>query len=295
MNCEICGQPRGDDELILLDGRQICAECKPRYVQRLMEGAVESEKVETPEWFEERMIGAWELVRFTWRMFLKEWLAIVVLSLLVSVPINLILMATDKGDEESLKDVMRGIRHAQSLETLFGVIAALGIARIVADRMEGRRISIGKALTHALSRWIPGVWTSFLEGLIVGLLCLALIVPGIVWAGYYTFSNSVVSLRGRSGKSALDYSKSLVRGRWWAIMGRTLALAAAVLLPVVVIQTGAAMLPESRGLTLATDVGIDLCMSFLTVGCTVLFLNVEAVERRLQDGLSFLGKGIPPN
>jgi hypothetical protein len=258
----------------------------------MMEGAIESESEESPKWFDERMIGAWELVIFTWRMFAKEWLSIVVLSVLVSVPINLILMATDKGGEESLRDAVRGFRHAQSLETLIGVIAALGIAKIVGERLEGRRISLGRALIHALSRWIPGVWTSFLEGLIIGLLCLALIVPGLIWAGYYTFSNIVVSLRGRSGKSALDYSKSLVRGRWWKIVGRTLALAAAALLPVVAIQTGAAMLPESQGLTLATEVLTDLCTSFLTVGCTVLFLNVEAVERRLQGGLSYLGKGV---
>ncbi len=36
--CSVCGQAKGEDELLVFGARRVCVACKPEYVQRLREG-----------------------------------------------------------------------------------------------------------------------------------------------------------------------------------------------------------------------------------------------------------------
>lgn len=66
--------------------------------------------------------------------------------------------------------------------------------------------------------------TLILKALIlVGAFAL-FIIPGFIWLNYYTFSDQFVLSRGLKFKQALDASKSMVRGRWWEILGVNLVV-----------------------------------------------------------------------
>jgi len=102
-----------------------------------------------------------------------------------------------------------------------GVVAVVGVAWIVECAVLGNSTTWKNALRHGLSRLASGVGTIPLAGLIMGGLSLLFIVPGVIWIVYYTFIQYVVALRGMGDKKALDYSKNLVKGRWWRVAGVT--------------------------------------------------------------------------
>ena len=213
-------------------------------------------------------------------MFWQDWLTICLLALLVAIPKNLILVAFEVGDDSPALEFIGFISISQLMETLLGVLFWLGTARIVSERLQGRSTSLGAALTHASKRWAPGIWTEFLGTMIIYILLLALVVPGVIWFGYYFFSTCVVSLRGRSGKHALDDSKALVRGRWWAVAGRMLAFFAPTILAALAVEILSGYLGESSAITLANWIVGDLLYVFAAVAMTVLFLNLETAGPR---------------
>lgn len=72
---------------------------------------------------------------------------------------------------------------------------------------------------------IGRLWlTQLLAGLITVLGLVLLIVPGIIFLTRYVFAPFVVVLDGKFGREALSVSTSLVKGRFWAIFGRGLAI-----------------------------------------------------------------------
>jgi hypothetical protein len=280
MNCDACGLPVREDEAIQFEGRWICAACKPTFVQQLKEGVLAPVGEPLPDGFEGRTLGMGELIALSWRVVCKDWVAIAGIVLLVAVPINFFLTMMDPGEEPSMHDVGRSFRLQTTLETLVGVLSSLGIAKIVSGRLQGKKVGFLDALLHAVSRWLPAAGTGIIEGFILVFMFLLLIVPGIMWAGYYTFSIPIVSLRACAGKTALDYSKALVKGRWWGVIGRVLGLSLLSMIPVIVIEVGIEVAPKSEVLTYASAVFSDLCFAFTSVGTAVLFLNLDAIHRR---------------
>ncbi len=268
--------------MIAFEGRWICAACKPTFVQQLKEGCLAPVPLSLPDGFQERPLGFVELVSLTWALLRRDWFPIGALALLVAVPVNLILLATEPGDEVSLGELGRHVRMVQFLETVIGVLASLGIARIVSERLQGRTTTFGRALLHGLTCWLPGIWTGMLGTIIISLLFLALIVPGVIWMGYYSFATTVVSLRALGGKRALDYSKALVRGRWWAVSGRLIGLVCVSMVPAVAVEIPIAFAPESAALSFVSYMLTDLFYAFVSVGATVLFLNLDAIQSREQ-------------
>ena len=79
------------------------------------------------------------------------------------------------------------------------------------NNLNNENIGLVEAFKQAFSRWGSCIGTSIIAGLMVLGLAFCLIVPGIIWAVYYTFIVQIVILKKISGKDALDYSKSLVK------------------------------------------------------------------------------------
>jgi len=283
MTCDVCGQPARDEELIQINDRWICASCKPLFLQQLTEGTLPPPAFPLPDEFDERILDYFVLVKLSARLVWRDWAPILGLSLLAAVPVNLFLLAIGVFEGESPISVAQQYWATGLLEVLIAVVASLGIAKVVSERMEGRQIGFGGGLEHALRRWLPGIGTGLLGNLIAGFLLLLLIVPGLIWLGYYSFTSPIVSLRGCAGSTALDYSKALVRGRWWAVVGRIFVLGAIVFVIMVPIQVAVALAPPWPSLSFAAAVLGDLCYIPATVGTTVLFLNLDAMQRRSPD------------
>jgi len=84
------------------------------------------------------------------------------------------------------------------------------------DQEIGIRESFAMAWPKILSYW----WISILNGIIVMLGFLLLIVPGIIFSIWFSFSFYVLVSEDRKGMKALLRSKELVKGYWWKVFWR---------------------------------------------------------------------------
>jgi len=223
-----------------------------------------------------------EILFESWRLFKENFQLVLIVTLIVYIPINIILsfIPTETLFEQNglLQGFTDYIRIVQILEELIGIIATMAIAFIIKSKLDGNIINYKMALKKSFSRWAPAIWTNILLGLLLLGLFLLLIIPGIIYAVYWMFTLYAVVLYDKSGKDALNYSKNVVKGRWWKVFCYSLVFG--ILSLVVGIATGIPswFLPESFFLTIISDVFIDVVASFFTVVFAVFFINLDSTK-----------------
>lgn len=176
------------------------------------------------------LITVSELLQTSWRLYTQNWRALKVYIALLFVPPFALLLVGLGG--AYLDTIWPASAAASSV-----IVLALFVASIVFS------IWVTIALTMALSRlakneplesWAaifnagaprlwPLIYTSLLASLIIFGGALLFIVPGIIFAVWYSFVVYTIVLRGKQGLAALAASKQLVAGRWGAILWRLVA------------------------------------------------------------------------
>ncbi|MBU2703405.1 hypothetical protein Ga0466249_004550 [Sporomusaceae bacterium BoRhaA] len=255
---------------------------------------------------QEREFGLLSVLSTAWSVYCQRFRAILIITLIVYIPTNIIeffiLMNVEKV-ESYMKFVM-------NLEMFIGVIACMGIAIIVEKAVKNEDVDWKTALSQSFASWNKCVVTNLSAGLRILGWTLLLIVPGIIWFIYYYFVTQIVALRGISGIKVLDYSKALVKERWW----RTFEIIVAIIIATIVIScvkeyllgTLCNMFSEScLGLDMLPDWLFDILPdwllkiwpaifsvffiicetveniidAFFTVAVTVLFLNLDYITK----------------
>jgi hypothetical protein len=123
------------------------------------------------------------------------------------------------------------IAHVVGLDIISGILifvaaiaiyfASLSLVYAIADQGV---MSTESYFRRGIHKAIPYLWTEFLGGIIILIGILLLIIPGIMWAVSYSLACYVVLFEGMSGMTALRQSKSYVKGHWWGVFGRYVAL-----------------------------------------------------------------------
>ena len=172
------------------------------------------------------------------------------------------------------------LSFAPFLEIFIGLIAAIAIAALVEQAVEGEHLAWSSALRYGLARWLPALGTELLGALIILGLTFLLIIPGIIWAIYYAFSLYAVALRNMRGRGALAYSKGLVQGQWWRVCG--ILLMTSLLGQIVLLAISALLLliadnPVAEFIINST---IDVIAGFFTVVTVLFFLNTDYVKQK---------------
>jgi len=178
-------------------------------------------------------------------------------------------------------------RLSQAFEITFGVLGTVAVLYLTRQKIKGT-IDWKEITRHSLSRWAQTALTMILASITVVVLLVLGIIPGIIWAFYYVFITNAVVLRGYSGKQALNYSKSLVKGRWWRTAGFFITFFLIAILPPILLSIINGLLVEFIDLSAFAMQAMDLfvsffsyvCLSFPTIAGLVLFLNTEACVKR---------------
>ena len=170
-------------------------------------------------------------------------------------------------------------------------VAIIAVVKFAERAVTRRDCTLSDALGEGIRRWPSYLWTSWLGGVIIGAVCLLLIVPGIIWAVYYPFVPYVVSVTSVSGKAALNYSKSLVKGRFWRTLGYVFVIGVAASIPTMILAaagTAVDQLVANVSTSLVATVVIPALTDTianlpiilqLSLG-TVFFLNTAYLARR---------------
>lgn len=164
------------------------------------------------------------------------------------------------------------------LISIVNLIPSLAVAHIVQETKDGRKVGFTGSFRFALSIWGTAILTYLLMTLILLGLAFLLVIPAIIWSIYYIFFVNVIANRGVKCRAALDYSKDLVKGRWWKILGTFLALSFAVIFPAFVIGFLLGRFIPNPQFGAIFDLIIFLSINFLQVVYTVWFLNLDAIK-----------------
>lgn len=169
-----------------------------------------------------KLISINELFRETLRIYRGKFLTLVGIS---AVPAILFLVAEFSGPAAIIFAVA-GI--AFSIASSVAIVLALaGDREIIA----AYRDSAPYLLTY--------LWLSILSGLIIFGGFVLFLAPGFIFSIWFIFGVYVLVLENKTGIRALFLSKEYVKGYWWHILGRLVALFAVVLIPSLFLAMGA--------------------------------------------------------
>lgn len=164
------------------------------------------------------------------------------------------------------------------IEWIFDVIIIMAISHLIERAIKEDKITWYAALRLSVSRWPLFIATNILMVIILLFLFLLLLIPGIIWSVYYTFTIFAVSLRHRTGMKALDYSKVLVKGDWWRVFGYSLAIGFISLMLGRLIGVVSEAFPNSFVYQIIFDLLTYLAWGYFIVAWSIFFLNIDSLK-----------------
>lgn len=160
------------------------------------------------------LLGAKELLKNSWQIYKKRFSTFMLISLvsLVTLPLYFV-------NPTAFLVIF-------PLVILWALIAIfLGLwqmpAMLYAVKDRDQNIGFKESFKRGLSKIWPYLGTEALAGLAVLGGTILLVIPGIIFAIWFTFSSYLVVSENLSGKAALSRSKQLVKGSFWAVLGRS--------------------------------------------------------------------------
>lgn len=221
----------------------------------------------------QKEFGLSDVIKNGWLVFCQEFKTIAVLMLIASLPISIINYAVPEHISK-----LNYVEFSITIVELFlSIIGELGIILLVDNALKKESVQMrwGEAINKALTRFGTCAITSLLAGLIILGFCLLFVIPAIIPIVNYSFIMQVVALRGLRTKSALKYSKSLVKGRWWKIFWINLVLFLMIMVISLLLRYLSIVLPKV--FKIAIDVVDNILEGGFTVAITILFLNLEYI------------------
>jgi hypothetical protein len=242
--------------------------------------------------------GLGRVIGVGWKQYWLHFSSVLCIVLIVYVPVNVALSFVPVEhlvETQGLQGFRLYMKLIQLSEFLIGVLATMALAALLEASIRGNSICWQTALRHAFARWGASLGTGLLSGLIILGLLLLLIVPGIIWGLYYSLCIYVVALRGLSGKEALDYSKAIVKGQWWRVLGYLVVIGLLGGLASILVSVPFMFTPDSKLLDIASSTLCDLASALSTAMWVVFFLNNDYLKNPPEPAAASGGPALRPN
>jgi len=162
-------------------------------------------------------LGIIDLLKSGWKIFQKNFLAILIIILLVNLPLSILPIIFEVALLSPVTTT--SITELFSIfDGFFYLWTAMAVMLIVEKEILGNKIQAMAALKKALSYWVSAIGTSFYFQILFLVSLLLLIIPGIVFLVNSSFFLSAMSLRNQSWEASLAYSRNLVKGNFWKVL-----------------------------------------------------------------------------
>lgn len=167
----------------------------------------------------ELIVESWELYAKNWRKFLPFIVMLFLPTFILSALGAITLYLSVYLPSSSLaSNIIILVVFAASL--VFAVWVTVALAKTMLSCLLAKPTEWRETFSSSSNLIWPVILASFFVTLIVLGGTLLLIIPGIIFAVWYSFTSYVVIFEGVHGLDALRASKSLVVGRWWSIVWR---------------------------------------------------------------------------
>lgn len=184
----------------------------------------------------EKISGTVALLTNSWGIFVKNWLNFVILgivSFVSTLSITYLLYGLDEAknvlltgsaSQDALLDITWVTGPIALVLILFMAAVALAVMKLVVSTNEGANENIGSALMYAVKNFVMYIVVSIVFAAAVFLGLVLLIIPGLIVLVWFSLYQPVFVAEGNTTIKALSRSKELVKGYFWAIVGRMVLL-----------------------------------------------------------------------
>ncbi len=107
-----------------------------------------------------------------------------------------------------------------ALAFIIGLWVNIVLARLIFNALRQQSVDKRALTREAWRDTVSYLWVSILVGVIALLGLILFIIPGLIFAVWYSFAALIFVLEGVKGYAALKQSKSLVSGRFWSVIWR---------------------------------------------------------------------------
>lgn len=219
----------------------------------------------------------WELFSRSIEIFFANFKNILFICLLVYVPINTAsYFLSDfllSSPDASFKDFSNYLKMIWRLENIIWTLASIFVIFTVKDYLDWKTLSFWEILKQAFSKWWIVIWANIMYSIWVWLLLLLLVIPWIMFWIYWVFFIYLIVLKWVSATKSFEYSKKIVKWRWWEIFWYCLlSFLSAFLIWVWFWFTN---IPDNIYTSVSTDLIIDLVSLFVVVLFTLKFINID--------------------
>jgi hypothetical protein len=157
---------------------------------------------------------SWTLYKNNFQLFMKiiVWLLIptAIMSLLSAIKISPVAVIP--------------INLLFFLVSLFlGLFISIAITITIDALLKKEKVDLKTIYNLSYSKILSYLWVSILAGLAMILGTFLLIIPGLIFAVWFSFSAYVLVLENVKGAAALKASKNLVKDRFWPVLWRWFA------------------------------------------------------------------------
>lgn len=145
-------------------------------------------------------------------------------------------------------------------------VANAALVTGVASAYLGKSVSVGQTIASAFGRFFPLIWTWILVGIVVGIGFLLLIIPGILFALWYSLATQVVVIEKINGFAAMKRSKAVIKGH----IGQYFVLMFLLAIIGFLLGAGAGLIPQPHLKAIATCV-IQVVATIISSAAIVVF------------------------
>lgn len=241
-----------------------------------------------------------EILIHTWSVFIRHSNLFVLTMLLFYIPISVSGLFLGKYSDDIVSDSNEDITGYLNYFGVYIILTVIlgPIANMIITRITQKEVQKGNTLEEinysGVVKTVFGNYgkiftTGLLAGLIIIGLSILLIVPGVIWSVYYAFLIQAVTIKGLFSKSALNYSKSLVKGRWWKIFILPLLFGSINIMFAFFLLGIGSLLPEFIQILIKVFSQVvvgSFVSTLLPIAFTIYFLNLDSIKGNKQEVIS---------
>lgn len=171
-------------------------------------------------------------------------------------------------------------RGAMAVKIVLGILFIIALVFLIYIAMVAQAATLflfedsGRGIRDLFKQGMSIAWPAILVSLLAGMLTLLwtllLIVPGIIFSVYYSFSIYALVFENQRGMAALKRSHALVKNYWWAVVSRTVFLSLIYLAALAVISLPLYFLPDNSALAIFWNMVMS-ALRFVTSPIFVIF------------------------
>lgn len=173
-----------------------------------------------------------KLIKDTWQIYAKNWvflikalfisIALVFPLVLGFIPPATAALAAIFAKQKMLLVILAIIFFLAFilLSLIIGSWSQTFLYQAAYQAGQGKQVSIRKMLRLAWQKWFSFFLSHLYSGLLIFLGLILLIVPGIIFAIWFSLVSYVVVIEKTGPVEALKRSRKLVENHFWAVLGR---------------------------------------------------------------------------